>query len=86
LSFFLIMLASLITAYGALAIGQMARRFKILTAVVAFFLIHAFFLPLVGSIFWEINRQHSDTFAFLVQGVVFYFVTRYILKHRLNLE
>jgi len=86
LLFFLGMLAFIITAYSALAIGQMAKRFKILSAVVAYFLINSLFLPLIGSIFWEINRQYSDTLAFLVQGVVFYFVLRYILKNRLNLE
>ncbi|MCL2587974.1 MAG: hypothetical protein FWD84_01050 [Oscillospiraceae bacterium] len=82
----------ILSLYCALSIGQMVKRFKVLLAIVVFFSA-SFVLSFVTE---ELNfaiRHQSDLLIagvvflyYLLQGTLFYFATRWVLRRRLNLE
>ncbi|MCL2827697.1 MAG: hypothetical protein FWD99_03060 [Oscillospiraceae bacterium] len=97
------LLAGILAYYSALSIGQLAKRYKILLAIVVYYGInYAFAIIFVIAIFGVVIFSpeawlEPEAFnvlsiyamvlgASLLQGAVHYFITRYILKNKLNLE
>jgi len=91
------LLTSILMFYTALSIGQLTKRAKILIAILVYLGIN-FALSMISAtflgIFWASGSAAaalSATVYFtqiftLAQGVGFYFITRGILRHKLNLE
>jgi len=101
-SMFVSLVTGILAFYSALAIGQLAKRRKILLAIGAYMgisfvvsVISTVFMLNSGSwwnsIFFGIGGAWTNMMLFgmgfsLAQAVMHYMITRYILKNKLNLE
>jgi len=80
--------------YAALSIGQLVSRMKILLAVGVYFgmsfALSMISAPITFALMWDSGSfgsyQVFNLLFSLAQGIGFYFITRGILKHKLNLE
>jgi len=93
------LLAGILMFYAALSIGQLVKRAKILVAVLVYFGM-SYALSIISSLVlfamlsgdltmtaWNFPAYFYFTVIFtLAQGVGFYFITRSILRYKLNLE
>ena len=84
--------SGILAFYSAISIGQMARRFKVLLAVLAYFGMNFMFgwiMNIITLSLWLLPDVVTAGLAFviaLIQGAAYYFITRSILRYRLNLE